>query len=139
MRVSPTSIRSSPDSLYSMGEIDLEIVAQVAPASTPLLKDLYEYVTPQYAVDWKVIGASLGLPAEALRIIEHDNTHPCNRYNVKACCNAMLEQWLEVDSAASWEKIDKAVKSRAVSSNGNHSLGMCVSSVSVSHGCVCYT
>ena len=29
--------------------------------STPELKDLYQHITPRYAVHWKVIGTLLGL------------------------------------------------------------------------------
>ena len=76
------------------------------------LKDLYEHVTPRYAVHWKVIGTLLGLPTETLDIIEYDN---CNRGGVVACCNAMLVKWLEVDKDASWKKMFKAIQSPAVS------------------------
>ena len=54
----------------------------------------------------------MGLPSEELKIIEHDN-----HYEAASCCNAMLDLWLEVDPYASWEKLFKAVKSPAVSSN----------------------
>ena len=79
--------------------------------STPLLKDLYEYITPQYATDWKVIGTLLGLPMEEQKITERD-------YNkVVSCCNAMLEKWLEVDPSASWNKLLNVIQSPAVSNN----------------------
>ena len=80
--------------------------------STPLLKDLYQHITPNYAADWKVIGALLGLPREDLRIIEHDNYH-----KAVPCCNAILDKWLEVDPSASWEKLFKVIESPAVSSD----------------------
>ncbi|XP_065888590.1 protein NLRC5-like isoform X2 [Dysidea avara] len=80
--------------------------------STPLLKDLYEYITPQCGADWKVIGTLLGLPSEELKIIECDN-----HYKAASCCNAMLDMWLEVDPSASWEKLFKAIESPAVSSD----------------------
>jgi len=76
----------------------------------PLLKDLYKHITPQYAVDWKVIGTLLGLPSGTLDIIEHDNHH-----KAAPCCNAMLKKWLEVDTSASWEKLFKVIESPAVS------------------------
>ena len=58
---------------------------------TPKLKDLYQHITPQYAVDWKVIGTLLGLPSGTLDIIEHDN-----HYKARECCNAMWVRWLQV-------------------------------------------
>ena len=80
--------------------------------STPLLKDLYQHITPNYAADWKVIGTLLGLPREELKIIEHDNYH-----KAVPCCNAVLDKWLEVDPSASWEKLFKVIESPAVSSD----------------------
>lgn len=78
-------------------------------STTPKLGDLYEYITPKYATDWKVIGALLGLPREELKIIEHDN-----HCKAVACCNAMLEKWLDLDSAATWKKVLDAIHSPAV-------------------------
>jgi len=81
----------------------------------PQLKDLYECITPQYATEWKVIGALLGLPREELKIIEHDNY----RHKAVPCCNAMLEEWLEVDPTASWNKLLTVIQSPAVCSDQN--------------------
>ena len=78
--------------------------------TTPLLKDLYQHVTPQYAVDWKVIGTLLGLSSPTLDIIEHDN-----HYKARECCNAMLNKWLQVDITASWRKLFTVIESPAVS------------------------
>ena len=76
----------------------------------PLLKDLYQHFTPQYAADWIVIGTLLGLPIGALKIIEHDNMHKATQ-----CCNAMLRKWLEMDITASWGKLFTVIESPAVS------------------------
>lgn len=62
----------------------------------PKLTDLYEHITPQYALKWKVMGILLGLDSERLDIIEHDN-----RDKAEACCNDMLKWWLRVDHTAS--------------------------------------
>ena len=51
----------------------------------PLLRDLYECITPDFATDWKVIGTLLGISREDLKIIEYDNPHEAVR-----CCNTML-------------------------------------------------
>ena len=78
--------------------------------TTPLLKDLYQHITPQYAADWEVIGTLLGLPTATLKIIEYDN-----REKARQCCNAMLSKWLEVDTTASWRKLFTVIESPAVS------------------------
>ena len=78
--------------------------------TTPLLKDLHHYITPQYAVQWRVIGVQLGLTTGTLDIIEHDN-----HYKARECCNAMLKEWLQVDTTASWRKLFTVIESPAVS------------------------
>ena len=78
--------------------------------TAPLLKDLYQHITPQYAADWKVIGILLGLPSGELEAIEAGYPK-----NVKWCCNEMLKKWLELDTTASWSKVLTVIKSPAVS------------------------
>ena len=73
---------------------------------------LSTYYSTQYAADWKVIGTLLGLPSGELNSIEAG--YPTN---VKWCCNQMLEEWLEVDSSASWNKLLSVIQSPAVSSD----------------------
>ena len=77
--------------------------------STPLLKDLYQHITPQYAADWRVIGTLLGLPQGELKAIEAG--YPTN---VKWCCNQMLEKWLDTDTNASWGKLFTIIESPAM-------------------------
>ena len=77
----------------------------------PKLKDLYQYITPKYATQWKEIGTLLDLPIEELNIIEHDNN-----FKAKKCCNSMWNKWLEVDTTVSWGKLITVIKSPAVSS-----------------------
>ena len=77
--------------------------------STPLLKDLYEYVTPDYAVYWNTIGVLLGVPDNELKIIEHDYFN-----RAVQCCNVMLQRWLELDPSATWEKLFAAIDSEAM-------------------------
>ena len=78
--------------------------------TTPLLRDLCQYVTPQYATDWEVIGILLGLPVGELKIIEAG--YPTD---LKGCCNEMWIQWLQVDSTASWRKLFAVIESPVVS------------------------
>ena len=77
--------------------------------SVPLLKDLHQHITLQYATQWKVIGTQLGLSTAALDIIENDNV-----YKAVQCCNSMLKKWLEVDTTATWEKMFEVIESPAV-------------------------
>ena len=79
-------------------------------STTPLLKDLYQHITPQYAADWKLIGTLLDLPSGELKAIEAG--YPTN---VKWCCNQMLEKWLDMDTTASWGKLLAVIESPAVS------------------------
>jgi len=79
--------------------------------TTPSLRDLQGYFTPQYAPQWRVIGTQLGLPSGTLDIIERDNF-----FQTKDCCNAMLREWLQVDTTASWGKLFTVIESPAVSS-----------------------
>ena len=81
--------------------------------TTLSLKDLSEYITPNYAADWKVIGTLLDVPCGELKTIEADH-----RKDVKKCCNEMLEMWLRVDTTASWEKLFTVFESPAVQSSG---------------------
>jgi len=75
----------------------------------PLLKDLYEKITPKYATFWKIIGVLLGLQPEELNIIEEDNNN-----KAESCCNAMFDKWLNTDPSASWERLFKAIESPAM-------------------------
>ena len=63
-----------------------------------------------HAVDWEVIGTLLGLPSGELKVIEVGWPS-----NLKWCCNQMLKKWLEMDTAASWEKLFTVIESLAVS------------------------
>ena len=77
--------------------------------ATPLLRDLYQHITPQYAADWIVIGTLLGLPHGELKAIEVG--YPTD---VKWCCDRMLEKWLDKDTTASWRKLFTIIESPAV-------------------------
>ena len=93
----------------------------------PLLKDLYQHITPQYAADWIVIGTLLGLPSGEVKAIEAG--WPTN---TKWCCNKMLEKWIETDPTASWGKLFTIIESPAVSSDEAVDKGTV-------HMCVCST
>ena len=82
------------------------MLTTVSENATPLLKDFYKHITPQYAANWKEIGTLLGLPSGELNAIEAG--WPTN---VKWCCNRMLQKWLEIDDTACWEKMNAAIES----------------------------
>ena len=88
----------------------MPIIFHTTVNTTPLLKDLYQHITPQYAADWEVIGTLLGLSSGRLDIIEPDHMYKATR-----CCNAMLKKWLQVDTTASWRKLFTVIESPAVS------------------------
>ena len=45
-------------------------------------------------------------------IIEHDKYH-----KAEPCCNAILKEWLEVDTSAGWKKLFDIIESPLVSCN----------------------
>ena len=88
--------------------------------TTPLLKDLYQYITPQHAADWEVLGTLLSVPSGELKAIEAG--YPIN---VKWCCNQMLKKWLEIDTTASWRKLFSVIESPAMSSASGEGNYLC--------------
>ena len=77
--------------------------------SIPQLRDLHNLVTPDFAAQWRSIGIHLGLKVGLLDVIDHDHLH-----RAEDCCNAVWEQWLDMDSTTSWSKVIEAVESSAV-------------------------
>ena len=99
-------------SVRSKSVSDTQLPVTHTATSTPLLKDLHNHITPHYAARWRVIGTLLGLPKGTLDIIKYDN-----RDKARPCCDAVLEEWLEVDPSASWNKLLSVIQSPAVSSD----------------------
>ena len=79
--------------------------------SKPMLKDLYNLITPKYAAHWNVIGALLGIESGIITGIER--TFPSN---VSWCCNDLLKKWLESDTEATWKNMIQVIDSPAVTS-----------------------
>ena len=75
-------------------------------ATRPLLRDLYNIVTPDYAVHWRTIGEYLEIRSGVLHTIDHDNHH-----KAEDCCNAVWEEWLNIDYMASWYKLIQIIDS----------------------------
>ena len=62
-------------------------------------------ITPYYAAHWTVIGTQLGIHSGILQGIHASS--PANAFH---CCNMMLENWLETDPNATWDKIHEAIE-----------------------------
>ena len=75
----------------------------------PLLTELYDFVTPNYAASWKEIGSQLGIQNGILHSIEINSFT-----DVGKCCDEMFEEWLNADPTASWGKLIKVIDSPAV-------------------------
>ena len=78
-------------------------------ASKPLLKDLLNIVTPDYAVHWRKIGENLGIKSGVLDTIDHDNHH-----KAEDCCNTVWEEWLDIDTTAAWCKVIEIINSSTI-------------------------
>ena len=85
----------------------------------PLLKDLHNYIVPVYATRWRVIGTQLGLPNGRLDIIEYNHSN-----DVERCCISMLDEWLNIDTTASWGKMITVIESPAVSTPDRGDLSL---------------
>jgi len=59
---------------------------------------------PKWASTWKELGASLNMKDYLLRNIEKDHPNNC-----EACCSRMLQEWLDMNSYASWEALFKVL------------------------------
>ena len=70
----------------------------------PFLKDLFNFVTPIYGVYWRNIGENLGIQQGILDAIGHNN-----HQKAEDCCNAMWEEWLNIDTRAAWCKVIQIV------------------------------
>ena len=77
--------------------------------SQPKLKDLYDFITPNYAAHWKVIGTLLGIATGTLDVIKRKFPN-----DVRLCCNELLRTWLETDTGASCKKLIEVINSPAV-------------------------
>ena len=69
-------------------------------ATKPVLKDLHNIVTPDYAIHWRIFGTHLGIKSGVLDAIYHDYQHKADD-----CCNAVWEEWLNIDVNAAWSKL----------------------------------
>ena len=63
----------------------------------------------QYAVYWEQLGLELGLKDFHINnITENFASHKLRQ--VEKCCTQMLKTWLEIDTSATWNKLNDAIK-----------------------------
>ena len=79
---------------------------------------MYRYVVPEYAHEWRYLGALLKFEQAELDIIFSDY-----RNDSKECCRILLSQWLEKHDDASWNQLFLAINDIS-SLSGPTSQGM---------------
>ena len=96
--------------------VTLSFVAKLKPH----LKDVNKYVTGNYAVYWRLIGENLKVPN--LNTIAMDNySHPRSNHQ---CFRVMIGAWLQIDIAATWEKLQKAINEAIEAEHGTLQTGI---------------
>ena len=65
---------------------------------------MYKYVVPEYAHNWRYLGASLHFDYAEMEIIFSDF-----RNDAKECCRSLLSRWLEKKPDASWDQLFLAI------------------------------
>ena len=70
----------------------------------PTLRDVYKYVVPKYAHEWRFLGGLLHFEQAELDIIFSDF-----RNDSKECCRRLLFIWLDKYSDASWNQLVSAI------------------------------
>ena len=66
----------------------------------PTLRDVYKYVVPEYAHNWRYLGALLHFTHAEMEIIFSDF-----RNDSQECCRNLLSRWLEKNPDASWNQL----------------------------------
>ena len=70
----------------------------------PTLRDVYKYVVPEYAHNWRYLGAQLDFKHTEMEIIFSDF-----RNDSQECCRNLLSRWLEKNPDASWDQLFLAI------------------------------
>ena len=78
----------------------------------PKLAELMERVCPEAGVRWHAIGLQLGIPNGTLQMIDNDG-----RGRVRDCCRMMFDEWLSVNTNATWRQLINVLCSAAVGKN----------------------
>ena len=61
----------------------------------------------RYAKYWHEIGVELNVHSSVLENVRENYATHHNKS--EECCKSMIEEWLKVDSSATWEKLIKAI------------------------------
>ena len=85
------------------------------------MKDLTKHIVEQQAAQWEKLGVELGLKNYHIANISKDYEH--NPHRAVTCCREVLLKWLDIDSSATWSKLDDAVKNIKLSSATNPDTG----------------
>ena len=91
------------------------------------MKDLNRYIVEQQAAQWERLGPELGLKDYHIAIISKDNPN-----RSATCSREMLQKWLEIDTSATWGKLDDAIRNIKLSTTnpvhadkgGNHAWSL---------------
>ena len=65
---------------------------------------MYKYVVPEYAHNWRYLGALLNF-----KHAEMENIFSDFRNDSKECCRHLLSTWLEKNPDASWNQLFSAI------------------------------
>ena len=89
------------------------------------MRDLNRYIVEQQAAQWERLGLELGLMDYHIANISKDNPN-----RSVTCCREILKKWLDIDTSATWGKLDDAINNIKLPSTtstvstdkgGNHS------------------
>ena len=69
----------------------------------PAAKDYQKFLI-EYCLEWQSIGLQLGLKQALLNVIEADH-----RNQHRECLRLTLENWLQMDTKATWSKLELAI------------------------------
>lgn len=82
----------------------------------PVLDEMTDHVVPKWATSWKELGMQLSIDEQLLQNIAKDNAHDC-----KECCSKMLNEWLDMNTNASWgiliNALDKLTMDKTADNN----------------------
>ena len=69
----------------------------------PAPKDYQQFLT-KYCLEWRSIGLQLGLEQDVLDVINADHLN-----QRKECFGLTLDKWLQLDTEATWSKLELAI------------------------------
>jgi len=79
--------------------------------------ELNRYVVIKQAIKWKEIGGELGLKPEVINNIGA-NFQSFDREKHESCLKEVFKKWLEVDTGATWSKLELALTNVARAEQG---------------------